>query len=118
MTSKNELLFERSQRTIPGGVNSPVRAFRAVGGTPPFIERGQGSRIYDVDGSAHLPQQDFIRGVRIRFQQAFICDDRCVLAGSQHRRGTLAAFRLDRFLARRFLNSGGAFVGACRRRDK
>ncbi len=38
----NEALFERAQRTIPGGVNSPVRAFRSVGGTPRFIERAQG----------------------------------------------------------------------------
>src|SRR5882672_5704401 len=54
MTSKNELLFERSQRIIPGGVNSPVRAFRAVGGTPPFIERGEGSRIWDADGREYI----------------------------------------------------------------
>src|SRR5262245_34415674 len=43
-------LFTRAQRAIPGGVNSPVRAFRAVGGKPPFIERGDGSHIWDVDG--------------------------------------------------------------------
>src|SRR5262249_2582509 len=54
MTSKNERLFERSQKTIPGGVNSPVRAFRAVGGTPPFIERGAGSRIWDADGREYI----------------------------------------------------------------
>ena len=54
MNSKNDLLFERSRKTIPGGVNSPVRAFRAVGGTPRFIERGQGSRIWDADGREYI----------------------------------------------------------------
>ncbi len=49
--SKSEALFARAQKRIPGGVNSPVRAFRSVGGTPPFIERGLGSRIWDVDGN-------------------------------------------------------------------
>jgi len=52
--SKNESLFARAQRTIPGGVNSPVRAFRAVGGTPRFIVRGEGSRIWDADGREYL----------------------------------------------------------------
>ena len=47
-------LFERAQRVIPAGVNSPVRAFRAVGGTPPFIERGKGARIWDADGRAYI----------------------------------------------------------------
>jgi len=46
--------FERAQKVIPGGVNSPVRAFRGVGGTPCFIERGQGSRIYDTDGNSFI----------------------------------------------------------------
>ncbi|HKW39011.1 MAG TPA: glutamate-1-semialdehyde 2,1-aminomutase [Burkholderiales bacterium] len=54
MTSRNDLLFERSRRLIPGGVNSPVRAFRAVGGTPRFIEHGEGSRIWDADGRAYI----------------------------------------------------------------
>ncbi|MDX2180229.1 MAG: glutamate-1-semialdehyde 2,1-aminomutase [Bryobacteraceae bacterium] len=43
-------LLDRARQVIPGGVNSPVRAFRAVGGTPPFIVRGEGSRLYDADG--------------------------------------------------------------------
>ena len=47
----SKALFERAQKTIPGGVNSPVRAFRGVGGTPPFIVRGQGSHIFDADGN-------------------------------------------------------------------
>jgi len=53
-TARSEELFARAQKLIPGGVNSPVRAFRGVGGTPPFIARGQGSRIYDVDGNEYI----------------------------------------------------------------
>jgi glutamate-1-semialdehyde 2,1-aminomutase len=52
--SRSEELFACAQKLIPGGVNSPVRAFRGVGGTPPFIARGQGSRIYDVDGNEYI----------------------------------------------------------------
>ena len=52
--SKSEALFAAAQKLIPGGVNSPVRAFRSVGGTPPFIARGDGSRIYDVDGNEYI----------------------------------------------------------------
>jgi len=51
---KSSQLFERAQQVIPGGVNSPVRAFRAVGGNPLFITRGQGSRIYDVVTSTSI----------------------------------------------------------------
>lgn len=47
-------LFRRAKRVIPGGVNSPVRAYRAVDGTPPFIERGKGSRIWDADGNEFI----------------------------------------------------------------
>src|ERR1700685_3583702 len=52
--SRSEELFACAQKLIPGGVNSPVRAFRGVGGTPPFIARGAGSRIYDVDGNEYI----------------------------------------------------------------
>jgi len=52
--SKSQQLFERAQRVIPGGVNSPVRAWRGVGGTPPFIARGQGSHIFDADGNDYI----------------------------------------------------------------
>jgi glutamate-1-semialdehyde 2,1-aminomutase len=52
--SKSEALFARAQQMIPGGVNSPVRAFRGVGGTPRFIARGEGSRIFDVDGNSYI----------------------------------------------------------------
>lgn len=54
MTSKNETLFRRAQDTIPAGVNSPVRAFRAVGGTPRFIQRGSGARVWDADGRSYI----------------------------------------------------------------
>src|SRR5579872_5685246 len=55
MTRVNsERLFARAQKHIPGGVNSPVRAFRGVGGSPLFITRGKGSRIYDADGNEYL----------------------------------------------------------------
>lgn len=54
---RSQELFERAQRVIPGGVNSPVRAFRSVGLTPLYIERGLGSHIWDVDGNEYI---DFI----------------------------------------------------------
>ncbi len=52
--TKSETLFRRAQEIIPGGVNSPVRAFRSVGGTPPFIARGEGSHIFDADGREYI----------------------------------------------------------------
>lgn len=52
--SVNSQLFERAQRVIPGGVNSPVRAFRAVGGTPRFIQRAQGAYLWDADGQRYV----------------------------------------------------------------
>src|SRR5438105_3226139 len=52
--SRSEALFARAQQLIPGGVNSPVRAFRSVGGTPPFIARGECARIYDIDGNEYI----------------------------------------------------------------
>ncbi|RMH04841.1 MAG: glutamate-1-semialdehyde-2,1-aminomutase [Nitrospirae bacterium] len=51
---RSRTLFAQAQQYIPGGVNSPVRAFRAVGGTPLFITRAQGARLYDVDGNAFV----------------------------------------------------------------
>jgi len=53
-TSQSECLFARAQVRIPGGVNSPVRAFLGVGGVPRFIARGEGSRIFDVDGNSYI----------------------------------------------------------------
>jgi glutamate-1-semialdehyde 2,1-aminomutase len=52
--STNAQLFERAQRVIPGGVNSPVRAFKAVGGTPRFIARAQGPYIFDAEGKRYI----------------------------------------------------------------
>ena len=52
--TESEKLFTKAQKYIPGGVNSPVRSFRAVGGTPPFIARGSGSHIWDVDGNEYI----------------------------------------------------------------
>jgi glutamate-1-semialdehyde 2,1-aminomutase len=54
MTSLNQSLFEKSQQLIPGGVNSPVRAFRSVGGTPIFFKKGLGSKLWDVDGKQYI----------------------------------------------------------------
>jgi glutamate-1-semialdehyde 2,1-aminomutase len=52
--SRNEDLFARAQRTIPAGVNSPVRAFRSVGGTPRFFSRGEGAYLWDADGKRYV----------------------------------------------------------------
>jgi len=54
MTTRNQQLFEQSQQLIPGGVNSPVRAFGSVGGTPVFFKRGQGSRLWDEDDKEYI----------------------------------------------------------------
>ena len=54
MTSHNDELFHAALRVIPGGVNSPVRAFRAVGGTPRFFTCGSGARVWDADGTAYI----------------------------------------------------------------
>ncbi|MEO6670060.1 MAG: glutamate-1-semialdehyde 2,1-aminomutase [Ferruginibacter sp.] len=53
-TSKSKKLFTRAQRTIPGGVNSPVRAFKSVGGTPLFIKKAKGAYLYDVNGNEYI----------------------------------------------------------------
>ena len=52
--SRSEELFDRAKKFIPGGVNSPVRAFGAVGGTPVFYTSGKGSRLTDVNGKEYL----------------------------------------------------------------
>ena len=51
---KSEKLFEKAKQYFPGGVNSPVRAFRSVGGTPLFIDRGNGAHIWDADGNEFI----------------------------------------------------------------
>jgi len=53
-TRVSESLFQRAQQLLPGGVDSPVRAFRAVGGTPRFLVRGEGARIVDADGNVYI----------------------------------------------------------------
>ncbi|MDP3065086.1 MAG: aminotransferase class III-fold pyridoxal phosphate-dependent enzyme, partial [Chloroflexota bacterium] len=52
--ARSKQLFQRAQVVIPGGVNSPVRSFRGVGGEPPFIARGKGARVWDVDGNEYI----------------------------------------------------------------
>ena len=53
-TEKSAAAFARAEKVIPGGVNSPVRAFGSVGGTPRFIERGEGAAIFDCDGNFYI----------------------------------------------------------------
>ena len=52
--NRSQKLFQRAQLVIPAGVNSPVRAFRSVGGTPPFIQRGKGAQVWDADGRVYI----------------------------------------------------------------
>src|SRR5215207_5773909 len=52
--SKSKELFQRAQQSIPGGVNSPVRAFKSVGGTPLFIKRAKGAYLFDEDGNQYV----------------------------------------------------------------
>ncbi len=54
VNKRSQELFEEAKRLIPGGVNSPVRAFKSVGGEPVFVERGKGARVYDVDGNEYI----------------------------------------------------------------
>ena len=54
MTSRNQQLFELSQKYIPGGVNSPVRAFKSVGGAPIFFKRGQGAYVWDIEDKTYI----------------------------------------------------------------
>src|ERR1700756_3260362 len=54
MIQKSKDLFERAQQSIPGGVNSPVRAFKSVGGTPVFIKKAKGAYLYDEDGNQYI----------------------------------------------------------------
>jgi glutamate-1-semialdehyde 2,1-aminomutase len=54
MTDRNQALFERAKALIPGGVNSPVRAFKAVGGTPRFVQRAQGAYFWDANSKKYI----------------------------------------------------------------
>ncbi|RXK00390.1 glutamate-1-semialdehyde-2,1-aminomutase [Arcobacter sp. CECT 8986] len=58
MFEKSITAYEEAKNVIPGGVDSPVRAFKSVGGTPPFIDRGEGAYLYDIDGNKYL---DFVQ---------------------------------------------------------
>ncbi|MGA9584792.1 MAG: hypothetical protein WBQ95_05655, partial [Terracidiphilus sp.] len=51
--TRSHALQQRAERFFPGGVNSPVRAFRAVGGAPPFVERAEGAYVVDADGNRY-----------------------------------------------------------------
>ena len=53
-TTRSSVLFKRAQQILPGGVDSPVRAFKSVGGSPLFIRRASGARIEDVDGNRYI----------------------------------------------------------------
>ncbi|MEI6540488.1 MAG: aspartate aminotransferase family protein, partial [Planctomycetota bacterium] len=52
--TRSESIFKQASQVIPGGVNSPARAFGAVGGTPPFMKRGEGAYLLDVDGNCFI----------------------------------------------------------------
>ena len=54
VANKSTILFSRARNAIPGGVNSPVRSWKAVGSSPLFISHGKGARLFDVDGKAYL----------------------------------------------------------------
>ncbi|MCB2027135.1 MAG: aminotransferase class III-fold pyridoxal phosphate-dependent enzyme, partial [Ottowia sp.] len=54
MNSTNQQCFERARQVIPGGVNSPVRAFGQVGGTPFFVDRAEGALLWDVEGKSYI----------------------------------------------------------------
>ncbi|MBD3794267.1 MAG: aminotransferase class III-fold pyridoxal phosphate-dependent enzyme, partial [Campylobacterales bacterium] len=56
--NKSEIAFQEAFKVIPGGVDSPVRAFNSVGGTPRFIAKGEGAYLYDIDGNRYI---DFVQ---------------------------------------------------------
>jgi glutamate-1-semialdehyde 2,1-aminomutase len=53
-TGTSQSLFNRAQQSIPGGVNSPVRAFKSVGGSPLFMKKAKGAYLYDADGNRYI----------------------------------------------------------------
>ncbi len=89
--SRSRHLFSQAQALIPGGVNSPVRSFRAVGGQPPFIQKGKGSRLWDVDGNEYI---DYVCSWGpLILGHAY---PEIVAAVQAAERGTSAAFGLER----------------------
>src|SRR2546429_6302287 len=88
-TTRSQKLFAEALRFIPGGVNSPVRAFLAVGGQPLFIKRAKGSRLYDVGGNSFV---DYVlsRGPMI-LGHAHPSDVTAVETGSEHVRTPVTA---------------------------
>ena len=67
-TRKSEALFERAVKVIPGGVNSPVRAYGSVGMNPRFIQGADGAYVFDVDGNKYI---DYIGSVLLHFESVF-----------------------------------------------
>ena len=64
----SEALYDRAKELMPGGVNSPVRAFQSVGGTPRFIQRAKDQYLYDEDGNVYI---DYIGSVLLHFESVF-----------------------------------------------
>ena len=89
MVTRNEELFARAQKTIPGGVNSPVRAFRSVGGAPRFFVRGEGAYVWDISGELpggrlmRLDPSTLTRGEQLTRYQAWADGHRGRLAGAR-----------------------------------
>ncbi|MCL1929109.1 MAG: glutamate-1-semialdehyde 2,1-aminomutase [Treponema sp.] len=74
MIEKSKAMFKRAVQVMPGGVNSPVRAFKAVGGTPLFIDKAAGSRIFDVDGNEYIDYVSSWGPMILGHNHAAICD--------------------------------------------
>ena len=81
--SRSEALFERAKHTIPGGVNSPVRAFKAVGGTPRFMERAEGAYLFDADASPHMSAYLFLCRLGNKFHLGQTSENRLPRAKAQ-----------------------------------
>lgn len=135
MTSKSNLLFEQAKKVFPGGVNSPVRAFRSVDGTPPFISRGEGAYLFDVDGRQYVDYVLSYGPLILGHSHPAVVDAICEAArlgtsfGAPSERSLLLAAKIQEFMPSlemlRFVNSGTeAVMSAIRlaraftRRDK
>ena len=67
---RSSILFKEAQKVIAGGVNSPVRAFKSVGGTPIFVEKAKGALLYDKDGNTFLDYISFLLDIKCFRQRA------------------------------------------------